>query len=66
MVCSSCQKRLKCLPAQMAQGDEALTKMLGQLKGCDIKARNPLQAFFQRLKAGWQGFWSGLRHKLAS
>ncbi|MBW4482877.1 MAG: hypothetical protein KME14_10070 [Tildeniella torsiva UHER 1998/13D] len=52
MLCTSCQNKPHCLAAQLAVGDAALAKLLGQLKRCSLQS--PRRSLWQRV----QGFWT--------
>lgn len=37
MLCTACDRKQTCLPAALAQEDEAMLKLLQNLKTCDLK-----------------------------
>lgn len=63
MLCTDCQHKPRCVPAQLAQGDANLAQLLGQLKHCSLRADPPslgqrLRTLGHRLRA--------LGHRLAN
>lgn len=60
MLCRSCQKQPRCLPAQFAQADPAVATLLDQLQDCSIMVTppvrhpSPLRSLLQRVRQWWQ------------
>lgn len=60
MLCRSCQKQPRCLPAQFAQVDPTVATLLDQLQDCSImvtppvRQPSPLGSLIQRVRQWWQ------------
>lgn len=63
MLCNSCQKQQRCLPARLAQSDAALATMLEQLQDCSVQVQVPSgPRWLALLRRGWQHVTTQLRH----
>ncbi|MFH7245263.1 MAG: hypothetical protein ACHWZW_20690 [Spirulina sp.] len=58
MLCRSCQRQSRCLPAQFAQADATLAAMLDQLQDCGLKKTAPPNSPWLSLGRRW---WAKLR-----
>lgn len=54
MLCTACDRKQSCLAAALAQEDEALLKLLQDLKTCDMKpAASPKPNLFLKTCRSW-------------